>query len=170
MKKILILFLAGMIGAVSVGCPKDDGEIVVIIEDPTYDDGGNGSDNGERPPDVDTTEKPRPPRDTSDKPPRIETREMSLTAAVGMLERDLTRGDLERLRRHTDALEEAVNKVYEKTKDGSRKRTLNLITVKLRGFKKSLAEIEDEEIPEAMRLELKQDVGELEELAERVEG
>ena len=165
MKRIMLILALGMMIAGFTGCPKDDGDIVVIIEDPTYNHDGNGD---ERPP-RDTTDEPRPPRDMTEKPPRIEAREMSLSAALTLLKRDVERGDLTRLKRHTDALEQAVSAQYEQSKSSSRKRTLNLISAKLRGVKKILEGIEKDEMPESVRLELEVEIGEISSLAERLE-
>lgn len=172
MKKLLLILTLGAILAALTGCPKEEGsEIVVIIEDPTFDGSGNGSGDGSDSTliSADTADTP-PPRDTSRRPPVTEVRRMSLTAAVGMLERDLSRGDLERLKRHTGALSEAVSKELERAKEGSRKRTLNLLTIKLRNFKRSLEDIEGKKIPEEEKPILEETVKELSSLAERVKG
>ncbi|MBD3285420.1 hypothetical protein GF359_03265, partial [candidate division WOR-3 bacterium] len=147
MKRLIHIIFLGMMAGGLTGCPKDDGDIVVIIEDPGYDHG----DNGHKIQSPDSTDEPRPDRDSIDKPPRTEKREMSLSAAITLLERDAKRGDLSRLKRHTEALEQAVAAQYERTKSSSRKRTLNLISAKLRGVENTLEDIEGDEIPEEVR-------------------
>jgi len=161
MRRFVLLVILGM--AMGAGCAEQGKEIVVIIEDPTFNSDTLVADTS-----TDTTH--RPPKDTTTPPPTTHQKRMSLSAAVKLLEHDLERGDARRLRRHIASLEKAVQAEMERSPGTARKRALNLFSIKLAGLTRSLAKIKGEDIPASARPGLAPTVEELAALARRIEG
>lgn len=154
------VFILGIYGCTG----KENDDIVVIIEDATWNDtnshssddsGSHGSSS------TSTTTTRKPPSDR---------RTVSLSGAVRLLKNDLESEDAKTLNRHCEVLLKTVETEIKKSSDQERTRILNLFYVKLSGFKRNVDTFKAQKIPPTERIGLTSVLDDLSNLAKRIEG